>query len=296
MYCANCGRQRTPAGRFCEGCGSPFPAEPTSETPSPPVWSGGAPPSPAQLAPGPPRRKRGALIAAVLVGLGVLGVAGYLLIGRAGGDGPAEPEYELAAGGESRYSEQYGAVVTDVSGEGYVVRVEFEASGLSDLRRPEGACLVIEEPDGEGYLSRPMEVELTTDEATNYAGSITFPALVPGIYSFNYSCEGGYGLAELGSVAIPGAQVSRAGLDDYAVVFGADEDTVHFAAHGLGLPDPASSCLTNADSGVTDVQLDVQSATYALTYIGSMTFSSVPDRGVFQYGCSQEYNPIALEP
>lgn len=301
VFCANCGRQRIPGTRFCEGCGAPLPAESMAARSAPPAqpppatWTAGGGPGPAGH---PPRRSRaGLVIAVVLVGVAVLGTAGYFVYDRVAGGGPPEPEYRLTEGGESRYSTDYGAVVTGVEGEGFTLRVEFEATGLSDLRRPEESCLTIVGTDWQTYLSRPSVIDLDTDEPTRYSGSISFPALVPGTYSFNYSCAGDYSLAELGEVSLPEARVSRVNDSDYAVVLGVEGDTVHFGAHGrAGLRPPEQSCVVGGDvvTTPTDVQLDVEVEEGASTYVGSLTFDTIPTGAAFQYGCSPDFMGIPL--
>ncbi len=209
---------------------------------------------------------------------------------------PGGPGFQVAGGSESRYSSEYAAQVTGVEGDGYSLRVHFDAVGRSDLRSPESSCVRIAGDDGNEYVARPSAMALSVEQSTNYAGTLTFPALISGSYALNYSCSSDYSLAQLGNVSVPSIGVSRYSSSYYAVVLSTSGNSLRFASHGTSdLRDPASSCLVGGGDEVSpQVSLDFQASDYSLTYIGTMTFGSVPPGAGFLYSCSSDYPTVPL--
>lgn len=200
----------------------------------------------------------------------------------------AEPSADLHSGAESRYSADYAARVDAVSHDGLQVHVDFSASGRSDLRRPETSCLVITGTDGQTYIARPTQVALTTDERGNFAGRLSFPAIVTGAYGFQYSCSSDYSTAEIGSVNVPAVGVSRFSEDYYAVVLGFDGTRIQFAVHGRSdLRGPGSSCISlDGQSFTPEVAIESEWSNDAITLAGAMEFSQEVAGWTFVYSCS----------
>ena len=200
----------------------------------------------------------------------------------------AEPSADLHRGAESRYSADYAARVDAVSHDGLQVHVDFSASGRSDLRRPETSCLVITGTDGQTYIARPTQVALTTDERGNFAGRLSFPAIVTGAYGFQYSCSSDYSTAEIGSVNVPAVGVSRFSEDYYAVVLGFDGTRIQFAVHGRSdLRGPGSSCISlDGQSFTPEVAIESEWSNDAITLAGAMEFSQEVAGWTFVYSCS----------
>ncbi|MGV1004579.1 MAG: hypothetical protein ACOYEV_07395 [Candidatus Nanopelagicales bacterium] len=209
----------------------------------------------------------------------------------------AGPRYSLSSGATSRYSDTYSARVTSAEGGGYELRVNFEASGLEDLRRPEESCLRIAGDDGSEYVSRPIGMRLRVEESDNYVGTLTFPALISGSYEFNYSCRSDYSRASLGQVNVPSLGVSRYDESYYAVVLATKGRVLEFASHGPSdLRDPGTSCLESeaGDPVVSKVVLDDKSSKFASFFIGSMSFPKIPPGARFIYSCRSDYSALGL--
>lgn len=202
---------------------------------------------------------------------------------------------DLHSGAESRYSADYGARVDSVTQDGLQLHIDFTASGLSDLRRPETSCMVISGADGQTYVSRPTGVALASDEVGRFVGRLSFPAIVSGEYRLQYSCADDYSTADIGSVTVPAVGVSRYSEDYYAVVLGFDGTRVQFAVHGRSnLLAPNSSCvILDGQSLTSTVALDSEWAIDAITLIGTMEFPAEVAGRVFVYSCNS-YSEVPL--
>ena len=213
---------------------------------------------------------------------------------------PIPPTYAVAGGQVSRFSDLYYADVVEVTGSGYLLEVQIDAHGAADLRRPETSCVHIDGDDNNGYVSAPASADITettTASGTQFVGTMTFPALISGSYSFNYSCAPDYSEAYLGEVSAPNLGISRYDAQYYAVVLGTSGTRLDFAAHGgTDLRDPQTSCLYD-DTGATlatGLQLSYTAETFSATYVGTLTFDSVPTDPSFVYSCTGDYTPVPL--
>ncbi|PPI18906.1 hypothetical protein C5D04_00425 [Rathayibacter sp. AY1D2] len=208
----------------------------------------------------------------------------------------AQPSVNLYSGAESRYSADYAARIDAVSHDGIQVHIDVSAFGQSDLRRPETSCLVIIGTDGQTYMARPTEVALTTDERGNFAGRLSFPAIITGAYGFQYSCSSDYSTAEIGSIIVPAVGVSRFSEDYYAVVLGFDGTRIQFAVHGHSdLRSPESSCINlNGQSLTPEVAIESEWANDAITITGAMLFPQDVGGWTFVYSCS-DYSDVHLD-
>lgn len=112
--------------------------------------------------------------------------------------------YTLRSGGVSTYvgslQGRYEATVTRVYAQGDTVHVAFTATGSTDLRRPEEACLVVTGANGV-EMRRARATDLQREELGFYSGEWIFEAGAPGSYSIRYSCQTDYSDAALGAVA-----------------------------------------------------------------------------------------------
>lgn len=209
---------------------------------------------------------------------------------------PEAPSAQLQAGAESRYSESYAAQVTGVSQDGLSLNVDFTATGPSDLRRPETSCLMIAGDDGQSYTARLADSALTTDTTGHFEGTLTFPALISGRYTFLYSCRTDYSAAEIGTVTVPSVGVSRFSEDYYAVVLGYDYTDLFFAAHGRSdLPSPETSCI-EAYAGTYNPQVTIESqwSPADKTLVGKMSFIREAKYSTFRYSCA-DYTEVWVD-
>lgn len=205
------------------------------------------------------------------------------------------PTSDLLSGSESRYSADYAAQVDAVAQDGLRIHISITAHGKADLRRPETSCLIISGTDGRTYVARPTDTTLTTDERGHFVARLSFPAIITGTYGFQYSCAGDYTTADLGSVNVPSVGISRYSEEYYAVILGFDGIHVHFVAHGRSdLRGPESSCVIRDDQSlIPAVAIDSKWVGEAITYTGTMKFSSEVAGGSFVYSCSG-YSEVLL--
>jgi len=162
-----------------------------------------------------------------------------------------------------------------------------------DLRDPTTSCIQIATSAGEVTLSA-LTADLPVNTPGHYQGSLTFPLVVSGSYSFSYSCESDYSVVTLGSLAqnVVGLSVYPGG--NFVVVVTKVTPTssgvvLSFEAAGASdLDQPDSSCLetsTTHVTGIGHVATSMVTATAAML-AGVVDFSST-DAGGFSYDCGQ---------
>ena len=115
---------------------------------------------------------------------------------------PPAGTYWNANGEQSIYSPNtvYRATFTSSSVAGGNLTVAFSATGLADLVRPEGTCLVITAANGTTRTLAPTTA-LTTNLAGNFAGTFTFTGVTAGTFQLQYGCFAGYTQARIGFLA-----------------------------------------------------------------------------------------------
>ena len=220
------------------------------------------------------------------------------------GDATVGGEISIAplGGGKSSFSDDYFAdVAPPVSTGRFTISVPFTATGRSDLRRPETSCL----EHSDGWTAVPLGVELSTDSAGSFAGSIEFAVIVPGTWSFRYSCTSDYT-----AVPVAEATFSLIGLAEfsdryYSTVLTSTVDAsptvVDLVAQGHSaslddLRDPATSCLVAPD-GTT---ISASATSYGRVvdgyyYEAQLTFDATAGDGwSFRYSCETDYTDVAL--
>ncbi|MEQ8840992.1 MAG: hypothetical protein RIB98_08425 [Acidimicrobiales bacterium] len=191
---------------------------------------------------------------------------------------PSDPTLIAAAGVpgvESRYSGSvtgdYYATVVGIAYRGNEIEVAFQATGNSDLRRPETSCLI--GPDGSAI--EPEVTDLSTDSPGFFEGSFLFQVGGVGSYDFVYSCSSDYSSARvfaielqaLDSLDVGGGTVYLTEALQVRDVFG-----VRFVEIGFsGLV--VSTCVEHPDGGyLALVAVDTDEAaarsTYELTFAG----------------------------
>ena len=91
----------------------------------------------------------------------------------------------------------YQARIGPAAQNGFTLVVPITATGPSALRNPSTSC--VEVASAAGDITLPvMSADLPTDLAGNFQGSLTFALVVPGSYTFSYSCQSDYSSVPLG--------------------------------------------------------------------------------------------------
>jgi hypothetical protein len=212
---------------------------------------------------------------------------------------PPAIAFTPASGGESRYDEDFAATVTAIEPAGPLLTLGFEAVGGPGLRDPLTSCLEVDGPRGP-FVSHVVASSLTVADPGHYLGTLTFPTIVPGTYSFRYSCRPDYSPAVVGSAAMELVGVSRYSSEFYATILSVTNSgtgtTVQFAAHGgPGLRDPATSCLEAGSASISPHLSLVDSRTDSVSrfLIGSLTFPDAAG-GRFRYSCRPDYTDVEV--
>jgi hypothetical protein len=220
--------------------------------------------------------------------------------GTGGSAGGAGASITPLGGGRSTYSETYFADIGTpmVTGD-FTVAIPFDARGRSDLRRPETSCLV----HPSGYRAVPLSVSLTTKELSHYAGTIEFAVIVPGDWSFRYSCANDYSAVPVASVAFAQRGMSVFSNDYYVTVLdvvGDGGETIvsfvsqgHTAARG-DLRDPLTSCLEAGASKVKATSAAYSRKVDGYYYAGTLRFPTSSSGVAFRYSCMSDYTALAL--
>ncbi|MBL7495921.1 alpha/beta hydrolase [Frankia sp. CNm7] len=218
-----------------------------------------------------------------------------------GGGAPAPSSgpstFQATQLGTSRYSDEYRAAIRAVRPDGFLLHVDFDASGRNDLRKPETSCVTV----SDGSTSRrlfPVQSTLSTNSPGRYTGTLTFALAAPGSYGFTYSCASDYSTVALGTAAVPSRAVSVYSRDYFANILDVrsvgGQTVIRFAAAGRSdLRDPATSCLRTSGGTVKPtVTLEVsrRSSTGA-TYAGTMTFNARTP-ATFVYSCLDDYSSV----
>lgn len=212
--------------------------------------------------------------------------------------------FTAAASGRSVFAENYFADIlgAELVGE-HSVAVSFDAQGQSDLRRPEGSCLVHED----GFVAMPMSTDLTVDMPGRFTGVLTFRLIVAGDWSLRYSCESDYSDAYVGTIDFESVGMSEYSDNYYATVLSATDDAagnvvVRLLAHGSfedvnDLRDPASSCLLADDRELDPVGVTYLEQFQGLYYDVTLVFAPPAAEGEplsFLYSCSDEYTELTV--
>jgi hypothetical protein len=208
----------------------------------------------------------------------------------------------------------YSATVTSAAGSGVSLRLGFDAKGASGLFRPEGSCVWVANPvkATERLQVTPALANITTDTDGHYAGTLIYPLLIPGHYTFQYACNDGYSEVEIGTAAnIPIVGISESSTlffavifavihagTDVSVLFGTTGGPTANGVHGA-LEAPDTSCIVSSGSTVKPsvkvdwrVQNGLQSNLGAVV-VGAMTFSKA-NSGSFIYSCGNDYSAVLL--
>ena len=199
--------------------------------------------------------------------------------------------FSPTSGGTSTYSAQYSANISAPTTDGATLVVPIDATGQSDLRDPSSSCVLVDYM-ASTYTILPITETLTVNQPGNYIGTLSFPLVLPGTYSFEYSCQTDYSTVNLGDFNAPilGVSASSANRSFAAVLAVAPSSSstvVSFAAVGPpDLPAPNSSCLTAAGQTVQGTtQVTYQSPTTLSEFVmGSISFSGTGDTS-FTYAC-----------
>jgi hypothetical protein len=199
----------------------------------------------------------------------------------------APPTFNAVLGGQSRYNAGYWADVTAVTPDAFHLNVAFDAHGDFAMRNPETSCLRVNSPAGRLKLA-PVRVELTAQQDTHYAGTLTFPLLVSGAYAFDYSCSGDYSDAPIGQADVTMLGISRQSEEHFAVVYATrkDSDSVVLLFGSAGphdLRDPTTSCL--GDTRNPSMNLLASDRGPSTSFVGTLTFPA-GSTGLFTYSCS----------
>lgn len=201
--------------------------------------------------------------------------------------------------GVSTYSADYNATITRVRRNGsHLLDVSFDALGLANLRQPETSCL---RNASTGSVARPVDVNLTTNQAGRFVGTLTFTVLESGSWSFQYSCASDYSLVPVATVNIDGPGLSRFSDEFSALVLGyvrtPTKLSVDFASHGLdNLRDPLTSCVTDGTTTVSPSGSDlavIQNNYYTGTLV--FTVDASTDSYGFTYSCLADYTSVQLD-
>jgi hypothetical protein len=215
------------------------------------------------------------------------------------------PRFTVGNLGTSTYVDPgYSATITNAALKGFILSLSFNAVGQDDLDEPGTSCVQVSGPNGV-YTFGPLDSDLSVNQPGHYSGELTFPATIPGSYSFTYSCQGNYtqvpiGIVHIRSIGVSGYTGNQQGSPFYeaTVISSASangETAIYFAATGPSdLDDPSTSCLQPGTSPVGSPHYQVISSAGTLDelIVGTLTFeASTP--ATFQYGCSN-YTTVQL--
>jgi hypothetical protein len=226
-----------------------------------------------------------------------------------------KPAFQPSSLGTSAWKDGgYSATVTQAIAQGISLQLTFDAqaTGPGSLFSPEGSCIRVTNPmkQSERLQIYPVGSKLTSGTDQHYAGTLTYPLIVPGRYMFQYACSDGYSEVDVGTAAnILVVNLSESSNTFFAVIFAVNHSdgnvSLLFSAAGTAqgthspLPAPDTSCISAPGSAVTPsvknawrAQNGSQSSLGSVI-VGTMKFSKV-DSNSFIYSCASDYSSVPL--